>query len=534
VDAQVDMGGMIVVAGARLYRPRAQTALDMRSIFRPAVEFTCAQLGPRADVQTIPTRDPDAMTKLSSLDSSFLRVETPTAHMHVGWLSHLDLPDGAETLDVERLMSNIEARLHRAPRFRQRVVEPPLGLGEPEWCDDPGFRLDRHISVYRATPIGQHALRGIADDFLSFPLPRDRPLWSLLVVPRVGPDGAAILGKVHHAMVDGIAAVELGMLLFDLEPEPGTCEASPAWAPRPTAPAARRALGALAHDAGQRARAASSIVRLGSSPREGLKAADAGRKAAVSLAGDALRPAGDSFLNPSITPARTLVTQTMPMDELDRIKRARGVKLNDVVLTLAAGALRQLALVREEEPADLRVMVPVSTRSEDERGDGGNRITFCFLRLPVSEPNPLERLRRVHRDTVEMKRSGRIAGSELLLRSIEQLPGPLKTAAARLAASPRLYNLTVSNVPGPPVPLYAAGAQVTSVFPVIPLSDGHALSFGVLSYHGAMHFSAYADPVTLPEARELPTLLSMALVELVETSEKPAGRRRGRRVAALA
>jgi hypothetical protein len=216
------------------------------------------------------------MTKLSSLDSSFLRVETPTAHMHVGWLSHLDLPDGTDRLDVERLKSNIEARLHLAPRFRQLVVEPPLGLGEPEWCDDPGFELDRHVSVCSATPIGRHALRAIADDFLSFPLPRDRPLWGLLVVPRVGPDGAAILGKVHHAMVDGIAAVELGMLLFDIEPEPKPAADDappPLWAPRPTAPAARRAFDALAHDAGRRARAAGSVVRMGSSPRAGLKAA---------------------------------------------------------------------------------------------------------------------------------------------------------------------------------------------------------------------------------------------------------------------
>jgi diacylglycerol O-acyltransferase len=477
------------------------------------------------------------MASLSSLDSSFLRVETPTAHMHVGWLSHLDLPDGARTLDVALLMANIEARLHRAPRFRQRVVEAPLGLGEPEWVDDPGFRLERHIQVTGATPIGRHALRTIADDFLSFPLPRDRPLWSLLVVPRVGPDGAAIIGKVHHAMVDGIAAVELSMLLFDLEPQPER-DVPPQWAPQPTPGAAARAIGALAHDAGQRARAAGSIVRMGSSPREGLKVADAGRKAAVSLAGDALRPAAASFLNPdAITPVRTLVTQKMPIGELDAVKRAQGVKLNDVVLALAAGGLRQLAHVRGEEPADVRVMVPVSTRSEGERSAGGNRITFCFLSLPLSEADPLERLRRVRTDTLALKQSGRIAGSELLLRSLEQLPGPLKTRAAKLAASPRLFNLTVSNVPGPPVPLYAAGAQVTSAFPVIPLSDGHALSLGVLSYHGAMHFAAYADPITLPEAKELPMLLSMALVELLEACEERPGRpgQRGRdRHAALA
>jgi diacylglycerol O-acyltransferase len=219
----------------------------------------------------------------------------------------------------------------------------------------------------------------------------------------------------------------------------------------------------------------------------------------------------------------------MPTHELAGIKRACGVKLNDVVLTLAAGALRQLALVRGEEPVDVRVMVPVSTRTDGERGSGGNRITFCFMRLPLSTPQPLDRLRRVHADTVELKRSGRIAGSELLLRSLEQLPGPLKTRAAQLAASPRLYNLTVSNVPGPPVSMYAAGARVASVFPVIPLSDGHALSLGALSYGSAMHFTAYADPVTLPEARELPTLLSVALVELLEACESMGNRAAARR-----
>jgi diacylglycerol O-acyltransferase / wax synthase len=272
-------------------------------------------------------------------------------------------------------------------------------------------------------------------------------------------------------------------------------------------------------------------VRVGSSPREGLRAAEAGRRAAVSLAGDTLRPAGASFLNPDITPARTIVTQTTPMDELDAIKRARGVKLNDVVLALTAGALRRLAHVRGDEPSDVRVMVPVSTRSERDRSAGGNRITFCFLRLPVSAEHPLERLSRVHAETLALKQSGRIAGSELLLRSLEQLPGPLKTRAAKLAASPRLYNLTVSNVPGPAVQLYAAGAEVTSVFPVIPLSDGHALSIGVLSYNGTMHIAGYADPVTLPEARELPTLLSMALVEMLEACDcdvRPA-RRSGQR-----
>jgi WS/DGAT/MGAT family acyltransferase len=305
---------------------------------------------------------------------------------------------------------------------------------------------------------------------------------------------------------------------------------APPWGPRAAPGAAARAIGGLVRDAGQRARAAGSIVRMGSMPRAGLRAADAGCKAAVSLAGDALRPAGSSFLNPRITPARTLVTQAMPMEELDAIKRAQGVKLNDVVLALAAGALRQMAFVRGEEPRDVRVMMPVSTRSAGEQDAGGNRITFCFLEAPLTVAHPLERLRRVRRDTLAIKESGRIAGSDLLLRSLDQLPGVLKTRAAKLAASPRLYNLTVSNVPGPTIPLYAAGARVASVFPVIPLSDGHALSLGALSYDGAMHFAAYADPVTLPEARELPTLLSIALAELLEACEQAPGRDSRRKV----
>jgi WS/DGAT/MGAT family acyltransferase len=212
------------------------------------------------------------------------------------------------------------------------------------------------------------------------------------------------------------------------------------------------------------------------------------------------------------------------MDVLDAIKRERGVKLNDVVLALAAGALRDLALARGDDPADVRVMMPVNTRGGGEQGAGGNRIAFCFLRLPLSVADPLERLRAVHAATTVAKRSGRIAGSDVLMRSLEQFPGPLKTRAARLAASPRLYNLTVSNVPGPPLPLFAAGAQVATAFPVIPLSDGHALSLGVLSYHGEMHFAAYADPATLPEARELPALLCDAVRELAHATGLPHAR----------
>ncbi len=471
-------------------------------------------------------RDPEVMARLSPLDASFLRVETPTAHMHVGWLSRLELPDGADALDVPRLLATLGARLHRAPRFRQLVAPAPLDLGEPTWVDDHEFDLARHVHVVADGPVDHAGLRAYADDFLSRPLARDRPLWQLLVIPSLTPRGAAVLGKVHHAMVDGLAAVELGMLLFDIEPSTAA-EEPPPWRAEPAASPVRRAVDSAASSAVGSVRTAGRVARLATSPREGIRVAESSLGAAVSLAGDAIRRAPDSYLNADLTPSRTLATQRIEMSDLLAVKRRRGVKLNDVVLAVVAGALRQLALIRGEEPADLRVMIPVSTRSEEEGGDGGNRITFCFAWLPVAQADPLERLRAIRAATRAIKASDQIAGSEMVLRSLGQLPIALRTRAARLAASPRLYNLTVSNVPGPPIPLYVAGARVASVFPVIPLADGHALSFGALSYDGGMQFSAYADPVVLPEAAELPALLSASLLDLTEaTRHRAAGRPR--------
>ena len=247
-----------------------------------------------------------------------------------------------------------------------------------------------------------------------------------------------------------------------------------------------------------------------------MKAAESGSRAALSLAGDMLRSAPASYLNVPLSPERTLATQRLSLDDLQSIKRRRGVKLNDVVLAVVAGALHQLALVRRDEPEDLRVMIPVSTRGDGEHG--GNRITFCFTTLPVASADPIDRLRLIRAATLEIKRGGDAAGTEMVLRALGQVPVALRAHAARLAGSPRLFNLTVSNVPGPPVTLYIAGARVAEVFPVIPLADGHALAFGALSYGGSMQFAAHADPVALPEADRLPELLTAALVDLLEAS----------------
>jgi diacylglycerol O-acyltransferase len=464
------------------------------------------------------------MQRLSALDTSFLRVETPTAHMHVGWVATLELPDGVPELAPDALAERIAARLHLAPRFRQLVVPAPLG--EPLWADDPDFRPDRHLTIERPVR-GRRALERLAGEFFSEQLHRSRPLWQIAVVPRAGPGRAAILGKVHHAMVDGIAAVELGTLLFDLAPDAALPEPVD-WEPEPAEGAMRIAVDAVADSAIEQFRAARRVAGMGLAPRRTLRVAETMRRAALSIAEDVIRPAVPSFVNSTIGARRGLVTECVPLSRLERIKQSRGVKLNDVVLTVVAGALRRYAAVAGAEAEPLRAMVPVSVRASADALADGNRITFAFVDLPLEEPDAGRRLALVCARTRDLKASGRIAGSDVLLRSMVQLPGFLKERAARLAASPRMYNLAVSNVPGPRVPLYAAGAQVSEIYPVIPISDGHTIAIGVLTYRDSLHFAAYVDPDSLPGAAELGRLFRNSILELEHAVARGHRTRAGR------
>jgi diacylglycerol O-acyltransferase len=446
--------------------------------------------------------------RLSSLDASFLRVETPVAHMHVGWLADLDLPAGEPPLELEEVRARIASKLHLTPRFRQRLRDAPLG--EAFWADDRRFRVEDHVNA--APPVtGPAELRALCGEFLSRPLDRNRPLWEILLVPRAGPGRAAVLGKVHHAMVDGIAAVQLGVLLFDLEPEPERPLPVP-WEPSRDPSPVRVAAQSVADVALEQFRTARRAAGMGLRPGQTLRAADSVRRAAFSLAGELVRPAPRSFLRAPLSPRRVLVPARLPMARARELAASAGVKLNDVILAMVAGALRELAGRIGEPPETQRAMVPINVRNESDRV--GNRITFGLVDLPIHLPGPAQRLRAVVREMAELKGSGFAAGSDLLLRSTALLPGALKQGVARAAASPRTYNLTVSNVPGPKASLFAAGARVASIHPVIPISEGHALSVGVLSYDHTLHFGVYADPVALPEAAQLEHLIPAELDQL--------------------
>ena len=442
--------------------------------------------------------------QLTPLDGSFLRAETPNAHMHVGWSGLFRPRSGHSRPTLHRLRRSIYCRTQYAPRFRQRLAFAPMGLGEPFWVDDADFDIARHVTSLTGPgeAVSLERFERMTDEVLSEPLDRRRPLWHVCLVPRLEDGRAGLVCKMHHAMVDGKSAVELGLLLFDADPD-AEPPAADDWRPEPEPGALKLALDAVSDQALLPLRGAREAVRMAAAPREtATRGVGALGRVAAAVREDLLRPARTSYVNVPIGPERTLVRHRVPIDRVLRAKDATGVKLNDVCLAAVAGAMRELAIRRDEEPKPLKAMVPVSTREDAERTDLGNRISFVFVDLPLHVSSAVGRLRRVADATGAFKRSGRAGGGELVLGALGYLPGLVKTQAARLAGSKRVYNLTVSNIPGPRFPVYMLGAELEEAYPVVPLSEDHALSVGMFSYRDAIFFGCYAHPGAFPEASE--------------------------------
>ena len=451
-----------------------------------------------------------ARTRLSALDGSFLRVETPTAHMHVAWKGIFE-PRDAGPVAVQELRTAVGGRLRHAPRFRQRLAFTPGGLAEPAWVDDDRFDVAEHL--HALSEPGQVLTRSrfdeLCDAVLSTPLDRGRALWSLHVAPQLEDGSLGLVMKAHHAMVDGKSAVELALLLLDLTPEAPEAQADD-WVPQPAPSSARLALDAMVDAGGESLRTAAGLARAVASP--GL--AGTLRRAALAVGEDLLRPAPSSYVNAPIGAQRMLLHHTHPLAPLLAAKTALGVTLNDVALTAVSGALRELAIHVGQQPRALKAMVPVSTRAPEEAADLGNRISFVFVHLPVAVAEAGGRLEAIRAATARFKKQERAAGGAAILGSLGALPAPVKDVAARLAAAPRTYNLTVSNVPGPRMPVWLRGCALREAVPVIPLADGHALSIGIFSYADRITFGAYADPHALPEVAHLPVALEAALLDV--------------------
>jgi diacylglycerol O-acyltransferase len=456
--------------------------------------------------------------RLSALDASFLALESPTAHMHVGWAAVLSPPETGPRPGFEELRNHVAGRLCRAPRYRQKLAPVPLGIRDPLWADDESFDIDRHVFEAKAG-----AITDVLDLVMSTQLPRDRPLWELWIAPRLEDGRVGVVGKAHHCMVDGIAAVELAALLLDPSPEPPPPEPD-GWEPAsPPGPLGRVAGGVL-DLAREQLELATLPARLMRSPERIRGYVERADRAARALA-QAFRPATlVSPLNKPISPYRRLVTVGRPLDDLKRIKRHFGVTINDVVLAVSAGGVRRFLEQRGQRPISLKTMVPVNLRDEQEDGEFGNRISFIFVDLPCDEPDPVRRLREINQATRARKELGVPEGSDAVLKLVSYAPTPLQRAVSRLVASPRTFNLVVSNIPGPREPLYMLGCLLEEAYPVVPLADRHALSIGITTIRDGAFFGIYADRDRLPDAHLLAADLDESIGELLARTRKPRRR----------
>jgi WS/DGAT/MGAT family acyltransferase len=455
-----------------------------------------------------------ARARLTSLDGSFLRVETCTAHMHVAWKGRFRPRGDGSRPALAELRASVAGRLGGAPRFRQRLAFPPAGLGEPVWVDDPAFAVEHHVVALSEASLPRERFDALCDLALSVPLDRGRPLWEIHLAPRLDDGSVGLLMKVHHAMVDGMSAVELALLLLDVPGAEREQAELAGWHPAEVPSPARLAADAIAERSADSLRAASRLARLAASPRGGVRLADTLRRTALAVGEDLLRPAPSSYVNVPISARRTLVHHTAKLEPLLDARTRLGVTLNDVALAVVAGALRDLAIRAGRVPAELKVMVPVSTRRPDEAAAPGNRISFAFIDLPVHLRHAGERVEAIHEQTTRFKRTGKASGAEAVLGALGALPEPLRARAARMAASARMYNLTISNVPGPRFTVELLGCELMEAVPVIPIPDEHALAVGVFTHGDRISFGAYADPAALPEVTGLPHAIGAAILEV--------------------
>jgi diacylglycerol O-acyltransferase / wax synthase len=468
--------------------------------------------------------------RLSGLDASFLAVEDAGPHMHVGSVMLFDGPSPAY-VDV---LAAIEARLHLVPRYRQKLAHPPLQAGRPVWVDDPHFNPRYHLRhTGLPAPAGVDELRRLAGRIFAQRLDRSKPLWELWLVDRVGDEHFALISKTHHALVDGVSGVDLATVIFDLEPEPAPlAEAPQPWFPRPEPTTAELLADALAERLGSPMDFVNGVRGTLQHP-ERTAGTLGGVFSLARVAGlPGLGGAPRSPLNVTIGPHRRFAWVDGDLAQFKAIKNALGGTVNDVVLTVVTGALRT-HLQREGHHVaelELKAMVPMSIRAEAERGALGNRVTTMYAPLPVYAEDPLERFEIVHDAMAGLKESGQAIGAEVLTSLTGFAPPTVLAQAARLQGSQRLFNLTVTNVPGPQFPLYLLGHRLRALYPQVPLVKNTALGIAIMSYDGALDFGLLGDFDALPELDRLAGDLDDAIEQLAAAAGVSAGepKRNGR------
>jgi diacylglycerol O-acyltransferase len=461
--------------------------------------------------------------RLSALDCVFLDLETERAPMTVGWTMRFR----GEAPSVGALREAVEGRLDSVPRLRRRLAQPAFGLGDAHWVDDPGFSITNHVGAIHLVPAeGPRRLEEIAGRLLSEPLDRERPLWRLQLVTGLEPGGFAIVGQAHHALVDGVAAIEIATVLFD--------GAEPVAAPVPWQPAPEPSTAEML--------TASALSRIGAGgdvattvARSLASGADTVREA-LSILATLVTPMPSTALERSATSRRTVATVSAEIGPIREAVGRHGATLNDALLAASSVAVGRALARRGEEPDHVRVLVPADVRDGDEgAATHGNRISILAVELPLGRPDLERTLKTVRARTRTLKSAGHAGALDAAIRSAELLPAPVRSAAVKATATAAHFTLVISNVPGPEGEIGVLGRELEAIWPAVPLVDGHSLSIGAVSYGGRLHVGCYGDAALVPDIEQVAADLAAALDELSvlpEPEETPWRRRARERRAA--
>ncbi len=469
--------------------------------------------------------------RLSSTDVAFLEMESPTRHMHVGGLFVFEPPDDEPHFSFASFLELVNSRLHLIPRYRQKVLQPAFGLAGAVWVDDPDFDLSYHVRhAALPAPGTTDQLTEYATRILSRQLDRDRPLWELYVIEGLEHGRVALLGKTHHAMIDGLAGIDIATVMLDLAPDASDELPDPEpWTPRPAPSESALTARTLRHLARSPAEVAESLGRLARTPKAAAgKALAVGRGVGRVTRANLLRPAPRSPLNVPPGRHRRLALQRLPLEEVKAVKDAFHTTVNDVILAVIADATGRFLRQRgtRTEGMWLRAMVPVSTRDASETHALGNRVVAVFVDLPMFEMDPIQRLRVCHEAMSDVKSSHAAVGAGFLLGLGEFAPPTIHAMAARVAVNARLFNFLVTNVPGPQLPIYCLGSRLLGAFPFTPLAANHSYSVGVTSMDGWVNVGITADYDALPDVQEVPEMVGAALAELVASAAAVSERAR--------
>jgi diacylglycerol O-acyltransferase len=464
------------------------------------------------------------LDRLTGTDVGFLHQESSSAHMHIGGVLIFEgpAPKFADVLD------HVRGRLHLVPRYRQKLATPPGGSGRPLWVDDTNFNLEYHMRNAALPAPGTEAqLLEMTARVASQPLDRTKPLWEFWLVEGIRPAAGsrvkrwAIISKSHHALVDGVAGVDLATALLDFTPEPAAIDTRGlrAWRPQPEPNPVELVAGAR----GAALAAAGVALKTAAAVAQPARSTELLRDAAEGL-GEivwaALNPAPETPLNVPIGLHRRFTVVRHTLADYRLVKNELGGTVNDVLLTVVSGALGSWLRSRgvRTEGVEMRALVPVSVRTNDQHGELGNRLTVMRGPLPVYIEDPVARLRVVRAAMEDLKRSKQAVGASTLVAVNDIAPPAILAQASRLQFSTRLFNLLVTNIPGPQVPLYILGKKLEDLFPLAFLPDGHALAVAIMSYDGMIEYGLLADFDALPDLDVIASGIDVALRQLVEAA----------------